>query len=67
MHYKILSGSVPIETHESPSAAYRAMLVLTAHERVHGRTPNLRVDPPVDMDPSVIEGLPDWVKEVLFP
>lgn len=70
MSYRIYKhfpdGSSPkfIEEHNSPWAAQRAALILSAHELRHERFADFRVNPPTFLKADELN-LPDWVKEVL--
>jgi hypothetical protein len=56
-----------IESHMHPMHAFRACVVLNAHEVKNGRGWMYQVDPPCD--PIEIEklNLPSWVYDSLFP
>ncbi len=65
--WRVLDGSGHgIESHKSPRAARRAMLIFSAHEIKNGRVADYRIEPPIDLDPN-IEGLdlPEWALQVL--
>lgn len=53
-----------IETHENPKAAFRAALILAAHEIKNGRVGEYWVKPFVSYTLDEID-LPDWVKEIM--
>lgn len=56
-----------IEGHETPEAAFRAMLILSAHEVKNGRTAAFKIEPSVSCTVDEVRpSLPDWAQEVLF-
>lgn len=68
MSYRIVDHDTKhtIETHVGPMSAFRAMLVLSAHEVKNGRKPNYRVEPPVFYRlEEVSPPLAPWVLEAL--
>jgi hypothetical protein len=55
-----------VEGHEHPEAAFRAMLILSAHEVRNGRVADFEIVPPVTCTlDEVRPSLPDWAKEAL--
>lgn len=69
MAYKVLDEDgkpIPNESYESPAAAERSMLILSAHELRNGRMANYRIEPPIDLGRDLAElNLPDWALEEL--
>ncbi len=59
------SGRI-VETHQTPDLAYRAMLLLSAHEVKNGRVAKYRVRLPSDFSPNADSlDLPAWVRDAL--
>lgn len=55
-----------VEEHRSPKAAYRAAMILSAHEIKNGRVGNYCVEPPEMNMPTFEElDLPEWAYKVL--
>lgn len=65
--WRVLNGEGQgIEHHDSPWAAQRAALILSAHDLQHERTANYRVEPMLVIPYKMEElNLPDWALEVL--
>ena len=60
------SGAHCVEAHDSPRAAQRAMLILTAHELKNNRVANFKIKPPIDLEPDIsVFNLPEWALEEL--
>lgn len=61
MTWKICSQGRVLESHTSPLAAQRALMILTAHEMKNGRTPDYAIDPPLTVLLPLSElNLPSW-------
>jgi hypothetical protein len=55
-----------IESHGTPKAAERALMILSAHEIKNGRFADYRIEPLITIPSTLDElDLPDWVWEVL--
>ena len=67
MTWKILNESgATVESHDAPKAAYRAMMILSAHEIKNGRMANYRVEPMIVIPYTIEElNLPLWAKKAL--
>lgn len=65
--FVIIQGKHRLETHASPGSAYRAYLILLAHEKTNNRSGNdLSIEPPVKCFLEDLPfGLPSWAEEVL--
>lgn len=63
-----LQNDKPIESHNSPFAAQRALHILTAHELLNGRKAHYAIDPPIiEACPPTLDELklPDWALQAL--